>query len=111
MKSALTLPLSKVISQRSVGNKSNESDHKSTNSRRPVSGRGKKEAQVLSAREKEQRMKDAFFKGCVESLLMDRKDRTTVGGHNKLNETLNKLLLNNTELAKWLLLKRVNEIT
>ena len=43
--------------------------------------------------------------------MMDRKDRTTVSGQNKLNEFLNKLLLNNTEVAKLLLLKRVNEIT
>jgi|APCry1669190288_1035285.scaffolds.fasta_scaffold67204_2 hypothetical protein len=43
--------------------------------------------------------------------MMDRKDRVTVSGQNKLNETLNKLLLNNTEIAKWLLLKRVNEIS
>ena len=43
--------------------------------------------------------------------MMERKDRTTVSGQNKLNETLNKLLLNNTDIAKMLLLKRVNEIT
>lgn len=43
--------------------------------------------------------------------MMDRKDRTTVSGQNKLNESLNKLLLNNTDIAKMLLLKRVNEIS
>ena len=42
---------------------------------------------------------------------MERKDRTTMSGQNKINETLNKLILNHTELAKWLLLKRVNEVS
>lgn len=64
---------------------------------------------MISAREA--KVKENFYKGCVESLLMERKDRTTVSGQNKMNETLNKLLLNQSELAKWLLLKRVNEIT
>ena len=41
---------------------------------------------------------------------MERKDRITVSGQNKLNETLNKLLLNNTDIAKQLLMKRVNEV-
>lgn len=31
---------------------------------------------------------------------MDRKDRITVSGQNKLQESLNKLLHNNTEIAK-----------
>jgi hypothetical protein len=42
---------------------------------------------------------------------MERKDRTTFSGQNKLAETLNKLLLQHTDIAKLLLLKRVNEIT
>jgi hypothetical protein len=29
---------------------------------------------------KEQRIKDQFYKGCIESLLMDRKDRLTSSG-------------------------------
>lgn len=41
---------------------------------------------------------------------MERKDRITVSGQNKLNETLNKLLLNNTDIAKQLMMKRVNEV-
>ena len=42
---------------------------------------------------------------------MDRKDRITVSGQNKLHDTLNKLLLVNTDIAKQLLLKRVVEIS
>lgn len=41
---------------------------------------------------------------------MERKDRTTFGGQIKMNETLNKLLMQ-TAIAKWLLLKRLNEIS
>ena len=41
---------------------------------------------------------------------MERKDRITVSGQNKLNETLNKLLLYNTDIAKQLMMKRVNEV-
>lgn len=59
----------------------------------------------------EAKARDAFFKGCVECLQMERKDRTTFSGQNKLAETLNKLLLQHTDVAKLLLLKRVNEIT
>jgi hypothetical protein len=66
-------------------------------------------APIQSARDA--KAKQLFFKGCVEALLLDRKDRTTLSGQNKLAESLNKLLLNNCELAKLLLLKRVNEIT
>ena len=42
---------------------------------------------------------------------MERKDRTTLYGQTKLNESLNKLLINNSELVRLLLLKRLNEIT
>lgn len=42
---------------------------------------------------------------------MDRKDRTTMSGQNKLAESLNKLLLQNCEIARTLMLKRVSEIT
>lgn len=63
------------------------------------------------ASDRDQKQKEQFFKLCIEALLMDKKDRTTVSGQNKLAESLNKLLLNHTEIAKWLLLKRVNEIT
>ena len=41
---------------------------------------------------------------------MERKDRITHGGLNKMGETLNKLVMN-TDLAKWLILKRVHEIS
>ena len=53
-----------------------------------------------SAQAKEQKLKDQFFKGCIEALLMDRKDRITVSGQNKLHDTLNKLLMNHTDIAK-----------
>lgn len=65
----------------------------------------------MTAEQKEQILKEIFYKGCVEALAMERKDRTTMSGQNKINETLNKLILNHTELAKWLLLKRVNEVS
>jgi len=59
---------------------------------------------------KEQKKKDQFFKGCIECLLLERKDRITHGGIQKMNETLNKLVCG-TEIVKWLLLKRVNELS
>lgn len=64
---------------------------------------------ITSAREQKQR--DVFYKGCIESLLMDRKDRLTVSGQHKLSESLNKLLLNHTDIIKMLLMKRVNEVS
>ena len=59
---------------------------------------------------REQKKKDQFFKSCIEALLMERKDRVTNSGMAKMGESLNKLLLS-TEIIKWLLLKRVNEIS
>ncbi len=59
---------------------------------------------------KEQKKKDLFFRSCIESLLLERKDRITHGGMNKMAETLNKLI-QKTQLAKWLMLKRLHEIS
>jgi quercetin dioxygenase-like cupin family protein len=42
--------------------------------------------------------------------MLERKDRVTHSGMSRMAETLNKLILN-TELSKWLLLKRVHEIS
>jgi hypothetical protein len=61
-------------------------------------------------REKEQRKRDEFYRGCIETLKMERKDRMTHSGLNKMAETLNKLV-GQTDIAKWLLLKRLHEIS
>ena len=73
--------------------------------------RNQSPTQLTKAQILETKAREAFFRGCIECLLLERKDRTTFSGQNKLNETLNKLLLNYTELSKLLLLKRVNEIS
>jgi hypothetical protein len=59
---------------------------------------------------RELKKRDQFFRGCIESLMLERKDRITHGGLNRMGETLNKIVMG-TELARWLLLKRVHEIS
>jgi len=59
---------------------------------------------------RELKKRDQFFRGCIESLMLERKDRITHGGLHRMGETLNKIVMS-MELAKWLLLKRVHEIS
>jgi hypothetical protein len=42
--------------------------------------------------------------------MLERKDRVTHGGMIRMEASLNKLI-DNTEIAKWLILKRIHEIS